>query len=150
MQRNLDELDRRLIAMLRHDARAPVSSLALALGVSRATVKARIDRLVAEGTIKAFTVVLAEEVGTQAVRAIMSIEVEGRTTDRVVRQLRGFPEVRALHTTNGRWDLVAELEAPSLEAFDETLRRVRLIESIGVTETSLLLATRFRTAAGAS
>ncbi len=56
--------------------------------------------------------------------------------------LRGFPEVRSLNTTNGRWDLVAEIEADSLPAFDDVLRRIRQVEGITATETSILLAAR--------
>jgi DNA-binding Lrp family transcriptional regulator len=60
----------------------------------------------------------------------------------VIRRLRGFPEVRTLYSTNGRWDVVAELEVASLPAFDETLRRIREVDGITVTETSILLASR--------
>jgi DNA-binding Lrp family transcriptional regulator len=49
--------------------------------------------------------------------------------------------VAALHSTNGRWDIVAELRADSLEGFDRALARIRLIEGISQTETSLLLST---------
>lgn len=86
--------------------------------------------------------VLPSRVGSDGVRAVMMIEVEGRAADQVIRRLHGFPEVRALHTTNGRWDAVAELETADLESFDAILRRVRLIDGIVATETSLLLATR--------
>ena len=72
----------------------------------------------------------------------MLIEVEGRAADQVVRRLRGTPEVRALHTTNGRWDLAAELAAEDLESFDALLSKVRLIEGVVATETNILLATR--------
>ena len=53
-----------------------------------------------------------------------------------------FPEIRALHTTNGRWDIVAEIEVETLEAFDHTLRDIRHIDGITLTETSILLSTR--------
>jgi DNA-binding Lrp family transcriptional regulator len=59
----------------------------------------------------------------------------------VLSSLRGDPAVSALHTTNGRWDIVAELRADSLEAFDRVLGRIRLLEGIANTETSLLLST---------
>jgi len=49
--------------------------------------------------------------------------------------------VCALHTTNGRWDIVAELRADSLQAVDRVLGRIRLIDGISNTETSLLLST---------
>lgn len=137
----MDVLDRDLIALLRTDSRAPVASLAAALGVSRATVRARLDRLIAEGVIEGFTVVLRDP-GAQGVRAVTMIEVEGRAAEQVTRRLRGFPEVRALYSTNGRWDVVAEIEVPNLAAFDETLRRIREVDGIAVSETSILLASR--------
>lgn len=138
----MDDLDRRLIAMLRHDARLPVASLAAALGVSRATVKARLDRLIETGTILGFTVRLAAHDSAAPVRAVMMVEVEGQRTEAVARRLHGFPEVRALHTTNGRWDLVAELEAETLAAFDRLLSAIRQVEGIAASETNLLLGTR--------
>jgi DNA-binding Lrp family transcriptional regulator len=67
-------------------------------------------------------------------------EVEAKRTDLVLRRLKGLPEIRALHSTNGRWDIVAELEVASLEAFDRTLAMVRTIDGIANTETSLLLS----------
>ena len=137
----MDALDRELIALLRTDGRAPVASLAAGLGVSRATVKARLDRLSVDGVIQGFTVVLNDP-GAEGVRAITLIEVEGRSAELVIRRLRGFPEVRSLYSTNGRWDVVAELDVASLPAFDETLKRIREVEGITATETSILLASR--------
>jgi len=137
----MDALDRELIALLRTDGRAPVAGLAAGLGVSRATVKARLDRLAGDGVIQGFTVVLNDP-GAEGVRAITLIEVEGRSAELVIRRLRGFPEVRSLYSTNGRWDVVAELEVASLPAFDETLKRIREIDGITVSETSILLASR--------
>src|SRR5882757_3410626 len=136
----MDDLDHRLLSLLRADARKPVSNLATALGVSRATVRARIDRLVDTGVIQGFTIVVKAGSQPNVIRAITLIEVEGQAADRVMQRLRGFPEVRALHSTNGRWDLVAEIETETLEAFDQTLRRIRQVEGISVTETSLMLS----------
>ncbi len=87
------------------------------------------------------TVRLRPEAEAQRIRAIMSIEVEGHRGGEVRRLLRGHPNVVALHTTNGRWDLVAELRADTLEAFDKVLSAIRLIQGISNTETSLLLTT---------
>ena len=135
----MDDLDRDLLSALRNNARIPVSSLAAMTGASRATVAARIDRLVGNGTIAAFTIRTGHEIRAAGVRAIVLIEVLGKMADRVAEQLRGMPQVRALHSTNGRWDLIAELEDRDLGTFDETLRRIRLIEGINSTETNILL-----------
>lgn len=140
----LDDTDRRLLSALREDGRMPVAELARLLGVARATATARIERLMASGTIVGFTVRVRDELDPLAVRAMTLIEVEGRTTDNVIRRLRGFPEIRSLHTTNGGWDLVAELGAETLAHFDAVLGRIRSIEGVVNTETSLLLSSVMR------
>ena len=122
----------------------PVAALARRLGVARATVTSRIDRRVESGTLIGVTVRVSDELDPLAVRAMTLIEVEGRTTDEVIRQLRGFPEIRSLHTTNGGWDLVAELGAETLAHFDGVLGRIRSIEGVVNSETSLLLSSVLR------
>ena len=134
-----DELDREMIALLRADGRAPISKLADLLGVSRATVQNRLDRLLHSGAVLGFTPRVREDHVENAVRAVMMIEVVGKSTDQVIRRLRGMPEVQRLHSTNGNWDLVAELQTTSLEAFDRVLRAVRMIDGVSSSETSLLL-----------
>jgi DNA-binding Lrp family transcriptional regulator len=137
----LDDTDRKLIALLRSDARASVASLAKKLAVARGTVQNRMARLESSGTIVGYTVRLKPDVEEQRIRAFMTVAVEGTQLDAVMKALRGEPAVAALYSTNGRWDIVAELRADSLEAFDRVLARIRLIEGISQTETSLLLST---------
>jgi len=131
----MDEFDRRLIALLRADSRTPAAALARALKVSRGTVQNRIDRLLARGIIQGFTIRTRPEAEAGRVRAIMSIAIEGERTGAVVKALRGFPEVEKVHATNGRWDLVAEIDVESLGEFSRTLDQVREIEGIAATET---------------
>jgi DNA-binding Lrp family transcriptional regulator len=137
----MDDTDRRLIALLRENARVPVATLAHRLKVSRGTVQNRINRLTADGVIGGFTVRLKPEAEPQRVRAITMVAVDGEHATAVIKALRGLPEVHALHSTNGRWDIVVELGVDSLEAFDQALQRVRLIKGISNSETSLLLST---------
>lgn len=137
----MDDTDRQLIALLRDNARMPVVALAHKLRVARATVQNRLARLEADGTIVGYTVRLRPEAEAHRIRALMSIEVEGHHGEEVRRQLRGHPNVVALHTTNGRWDLMAELRADTLEAFDQVLTAIRAIQGIANTESSILLST---------
>ncbi|HSI48750.1 MAG TPA: Lrp/AsnC family transcriptional regulator [Ideonella sp.] len=137
----MDDTDRQLIALLRDNARLPVVALAKKLRVARATVQNRIARLEADGTIVGYTVRLRPEAEAHRIRAIMSIAIEGHHAEAVRRQLRGHPNVVALHTTNGRWDLMAELRTDTLEMFDSVLTEIRSIEGIASTETSILLST---------
>lgn len=135
-----DDLDRELIALLRQDGRAPVSKLAQIMGVSRATVQTRLDRLMASGAILGFTARLRDDYDASRIRAIMMIEVQGRNTSHVMRRLRGLPEVQLLHTTSGKWDLIAELLVEDLTQFDRVLREVRLVDGVLNSETSILLS----------
>ena len=136
---DLDDVDRRLIGLLRTDGRAPVTTLARQLGLSRATVNSRLDRLIESGTVLGFTVRVRDDHGDDDVRAISLIEVEGRSTGDVIKALRGFAEIQTLHTTNGGWDLVAEIRAESLGEFDRVLGRIRSVDGVINSETSLLL-----------
>jgi DNA-binding Lrp family transcriptional regulator len=136
-----DELDRELIAHLRSDGRASISKLALAHGIARGTVQSRLERLIDSGIILGFTVRVRENYDASGVRAIMMIEVAGKSTTQVIRRLHGFPEIATLHTTNGNWDLVVELCAENLADFDRILREVRTIDGVLNSETSLLLST---------
>jgi DNA-binding Lrp family transcriptional regulator len=84
---------------------------------------------------------LRPQTDVNRIAALMTIEVEGNHLDKVLRTLRGDPSVHTLHTTNGRWDLIAEISADSLEAIDQVISRIRQIDGIARTETSLLLST---------
>lgn len=137
----MDDLDRRLVSLLRRNARESVADLAAALGVSRGTVANRMRRLEADRIIKGYTVELRGDAEPEGIRAWMSIQVEGTQTRRVVASLLGEPGVGALHDTNGRWDLLAELRASSMPELARTLDRIRLIRGIRGTETSIHLST---------
>ena len=138
---NIDDTDRELLALLRQDARMPVAALAAKLKVARGTVQNRMKRLEREGVIVGYTVRVKPQAEAHRIRALMTIVVEGNRGAEVLHALRGHPNVTGLHSTNGRWDLIAELRAESLEAFDRALGNIRLIDGIASTETSLLLST---------
>ncbi|XYK79036.1 MAG: Lrp/AsnC family transcriptional regulator [Labrenzia sp.] len=135
-----DTLDRELVSVLREDGRASLSKLADILGVSRGTVQNRLDRLLESGTLLGFTVRVREDYDNDSIHAMMSIQVSGKSTSVVIKRLRGIPELQQLHTTNGNWDLVAHLVAPSLSEFDRILRDVRTIDGVLNSETSILLS----------
>ena len=139
----MDDLDRQLLALLRADSRTSVATLAARLKVSRGTVQNRIDRMMRPGgAIQGFTVRTRPEMEESRIRAIMGIAIEGERSAAVVKALRGLPEVDKVHTTNGRWDLIAELDTATLAEFSRTLDQIRTIEGIASTETSILLATQ--------
>lgn len=139
---NLDEIDVGLIAALRRDGRATISDLAGKLKLARATVRSRIERLVASGEIAGFSVLTRADVTAAPVRGLTLICIEGRGTERIIAQLQGFPAVQAVHSTNGRWDLIIELATDTLQQLDDTLVRIRRLDGITSSETNLILSSR--------
>ncbi len=135
----VDALGQRLIALLRADGRAPISQIAAALHVSRGTAQNRLDRLIQAGVILDFTVRVRQDIDERLIRALMTIQLAGKTTTAVIARLRGIPEIRALHTTNGTWDLVAEIGVDTLPDLDRALGTIRAIDGIRSSETSILL-----------
>jgi len=138
----MDEIDRDLISALRRNARMSVSELSAELGLARATVRSRMDRLIRDEVILGFSIVLKEDVQQSPVRGLMSLSIEGRGADRITRQLNGMPAVRAVHSTNGKWDLIAEIGTETLEDLDLVLADIRRLDGVMSSETSLLLKTR--------
>ena len=138
---NLDQMDQRLIALLRHNARASVATLAKRLDVSRGTVSNRLRRLEDAGVIVGYTLRLRPEATPEGRQAWMSIAIEGNDARRVAASLLGEPAVQALHATNGQWDLLAQLQVATLPELAHALERIRLIKGISQSETSIHLET---------
>lgn len=138
-----DELDRRLVALLRKDARMPIARLSKALGVSRATIYARLQKLRRSGAIEGFTVLLNAEIDRRQIRAHVLIKVTGKLARATEKQLQAIPEVTALHAISGVYDLIAELEAGSSAELNELIDRIGELPGVEKTTSSILLATKW-------
>jgi DNA-binding Lrp family transcriptional regulator len=137
----MDALDQRIIAALKQNARVSVAELASRLAVSRGTISNRIRRLESDGTIAGYTLRLRAEADTAEVRAWVSIAVSGHQTRAVIKALLAEPDVDAVHDTNGRWDLLAEIRTADLAGLSRILERLRSLPAISTTETSIHLQT---------
>jgi DNA-binding Lrp family transcriptional regulator len=136
----LDDIDRSLIELLRDDARLPTATLARRLAVSRGTVQNRIERLMMNGVIQGFTLRLPAEIDTGLISAITSLEIRSSDHKPVIGQLKRIPEIARIYSTNGRWDLIAEIRSRDLAALDRVLTAIRSIKAVSASETSILLA----------
>jgi len=136
----MDDTDRELISLLRKNARTPIATLASKLKVSRGTVSNRLRKLEDEQVIVGYGVRLRPDAEPDQIRAWMCVLVDGNQTRAVIASLLGEPGVEALHDTNGRWDLLAEIRAQTMTELSQVLERIRLIKGIANTETSIQLA----------
>lgn len=133
------ETDRAILAALRGDARMSITTLAATVGVSRATAKSRLEALQRAGRIRRFTIETDVDVEGE-VRAITMIELQGSMSRSVIRALTRIPEIATVYSTNGSWDLVAEIRTDSLVTFDRILRDIRSIPGVNNSESCLLLS----------
>ena len=138
----LDETDRRLLALLGANARAPVAKIGTKLGLARTTVQARLDRLERNGIIAGYTVKLSEDARAGQIRATVLIQITPAAQSAVLRQLERLPAVERVHTTSGRFDLACQLRTQSTLALDETLDRIGEIEGVLAMESLIHLSTR--------
>jgi len=102
-------------------------------------VQNRLDRMLESGALLGFTARVREDYEDGQINAIMMIKISGKSTTQVITNLRRLPELRQVHTTSGKWDLVAEIHVETLAEFDRILREVRQIDNIQDSETSMLL-----------
>lgn len=135
----MDDLDRRLIAELRINSRASLPKLAEILKVARGTVQTRLDRLIANGTIKSFTIRLNDDMPENLLRAVMLIELSGNNLKNTVATIKRIPGIASLSNTNGVWDIIAEIEVSSLPAMNSVISEIRMMNGVGKSETFMLL-----------
>jgi DNA-binding Lrp family transcriptional regulator len=138
----LDDLDRRLVALLQADARTSAADLGRQLGVARTTVLARLARLEKSGVIAGYTVRLAADEGDSGVQAYVGITVQPRAGGVVTQRLATLPELRQLCSVSGEFDYLALLHAASPARLDALLDEIGAFEGVLKTTTSVVLARR--------
>lgn len=135
--------DQALLSVLRENARASTAEIARRLGLSRTTVQSRIDRLERDGVIAGYTVRVADGVERGFIRAHIMITVLPRHMVAVADALRAMPEVRALHSVSGPFDLMALGVVPSVEAMDALTDRIGAIDGVERTTSAIILSAKF-------
>ena len=141
MTQQIDETDQKLIALLQDNARLPVATLARRLGLARTTVQARLDRLEHSGVIAGYALRLGQA-ARPALRATALLSIEPRTGPAVLARLKSLPQVRRVHTTSGRFDLIVTIEAETTEALDDTLDRIGEAKGVKGSESLIHLSTK--------
>lgn len=140
---NLDKLDHLLVAKLREDARAPVSELARALGVSRTTVQSRITRLERLKVITGYSVRVAESFEKDQIHAYVMITVGPKRAATVSAEIKRMPAVRLLQSVSGVFDMIALAVAPSVKEMDDLIDAIGNLEGVERTTSSVVLSTKF-------
>jgi len=142
MSEFIDSKDQAIVSLLQKDGRMSVQNMAQALGLTRATVSKRIEKLESSGVITGYAAVVRKDFFNKKVRGWVMIVTVPNLEEQGIIAMKLIPEVTKIYTTNGRWDLAIELRAADLESFDGALSKIRKVRGVETTETNLLLSSR--------
>lgn len=138
----MDDLDERLLGLLRLNARESVASLARDLKASRSTVQDRLARLEKSNVIKGYRLELDDKTDSHFIRAFVTVSVEPQKTSLIVAELKTFHNITSIHTVSGKFDLLVEVATKNTEIMDKILDRLGEIPGVKRTESSIVLSTR--------
>ena len=133
----LDRFDRAIIEQLQTDGRMPYTRLAVAVGLSEAAVRQRVQRLIESNAMQVVAVTDPLTVGLQRM-AMIGIRTEGDTLP-IADQLRAMDDVEYLVITAGSFDLLAEVVVADDERLLELGNRIRTVPGVRATETFIYL-----------
>lgn len=139
----MDDIDQHLLARLRENARAPVAELARMLGLSRTTVQSRLARLERSGVISGYSVKLSEAETARQIHAYVMLTVEPKQAAAVNAALHRLTGVRTLQSVSGPFDMIAEVEAPSVSEMDALIDEIGAVKGVERTNSSIVLSTKF-------
>lgn len=139
----LDDTDRKLLALLRADAREPVSSLARKLDLARSTVQERIARLERAHVIAGYTIRTGEDFAERQILAHVMISVDPKMAASLTADLKKMPEVRTLAAISGTFDMMAEVAAETTAKIDTVLDAIGHLKGVQKTMSSIVLSVKF-------
>ncbi|MGI6247418.1 MAG: Lrp/AsnC family transcriptional regulator [Pseudochelatococcus sp.] len=145
MARRADTLkDQELLNILKQNARLPLAEIANQLGVSRATIQARLTRLERDGYIKGYTIVSGHDTGdVESLSAIILVEIDIKSQSKLISDLKKIPEVMSCHTLSGQFDLLIKIQCRLPSELDELIDRVAHMDGVRRTTSSILLMRKF-------
>jgi len=139
----LDATDRELLALLRANAREPVSALARKLDLARSTVQERIARLERSHVIAGYTIRMGEDFAERQIAAHVMISVDPKMAASLTADLRKMPEVRSLAAISGAFDMMAEVAAETTARIDTILDAIGHLKGVQKTMSSIVLSVKF-------
>ena len=140
MAKTLTDLDRRLLALLRQDARQSFVQLAEALGTSEGTVRARIKRLRNADVIRQFTIRTKGANIKALIDVALDTNVDAATVADALAEWEGLETV---YETSGSVDLVLVAEADDTDRLNSVIDDIRKLPNVRTTHTRLILRERF-------
>lgn len=137
----MDNLDRGILDLLRQNARAGYGDIGSVIGLSASAVKRRVDRLVADGVIRGFTIQVDPTVDGMGTEAYVELFCRGTVApEELFRLLSGVPEVVDASTVSGSADAMVHIRARDIAGLEAALEKVRLAPNVDHTRSAIVLS----------
>lgn len=137
----MDKIDHAILDELRKNARAGYADIGSRVGLSASAVKRRVDRLVADGVIRSFTIQVDPEVEGASTEAWVELFCRGTVSPAELKKmLANIPEITYAGTVTGSADAVVQLRASSITALEAALELVRQAPNVDHTRSAIVLS----------
>ena len=135
----IDNLDKRILEIMKKDSRCPYVEIADKLGVSEGTVRSRVHRMTEEGIIRGFTI----KTSSKNVKALVEVKIDVNTdTEAIARELSTYDGVTEVFEVTGDQDIIAIVDVESSQSVHEIIERVRRYDNVLSTRSRLILKER--------
>jgi DNA-binding Lrp family transcriptional regulator len=140
----MDDIDRKIVALLRENARRSFQDIGARVALSAPAVKRRVDRLEAAGVIRQYSAMVDPAAMGWHTHAVVALYCEGRMSAHDVRAAVGsHPEVQAAYTVAGEASAILHVRATDTQHLEEALERLRDAPGVRRTQTQVVLSTLF-------
>ncbi|MGH3664283.1 MAG: Lrp/AsnC family transcriptional regulator [Micromonosporaceae bacterium] len=137
----MDDVDRKIIAILGADARRSYAEIGAQVSLSAPAVKRRVDRLRARGVIRGFTVEVDPAAVGWTTEAFVELFCTGRTTPaQIAAAAKRHPEVMGAYTVSGGADALVHLRAADINHLEQALERLRAEPFVTQTQSMIVLS----------
>jgi DNA-binding Lrp family transcriptional regulator len=141
----MDALDFKIIDLLKLNARTGYGDIGQVIGLSASAVKRRIDRLVASGVIRGFTIQLDPTLDGTVTEAYVELFCRGTVAPAELKRiLTGVPEVVDAGTVTGSADAIVHMRSRDIPSLELALERVRVAPNVDHTRSAIVLSNLIR------
>ncbi|MCS4537496.1 MAG: Lrp/AsnC family transcriptional regulator [Thaumarchaeota archaeon] len=135
----MDDLDQKIIEILKKDSRTSFVDIGKTIGLSEAAVRRRVQNLIEKNAIRKFTIEVSEQQGASAITLITTNPQI--PTQKMTEQLRNMKGVDVVYEITGQYDIAVILSAPSIPEINACIDDVRRIDGVANTNTLIILRT---------
>jgi DNA-binding Lrp family transcriptional regulator len=135
----MDDIDKKIISLLREDARLPLKTLAASVGLARSTARDRIDKLERAGIIRGYHAHVVESAATSAIRAFLLLRLTITPARDALKRISAMKRVKRFYSVSGDIDLIVEIEAGTMLDLNETRDAIAALPQVADVTTAPVL-----------